>query len=182
MSTVTSVDPKLPPETCAFYCTAMGRLREAGIRFLIGGGYALHCYTGIQRHTKDLDLFVRPEDIRRVLETLALLCSRTELTFPHWLGKAYRGEDFIDLIFSSGNGFAPVDDQWFVHSAPHEVLGVPVQLVPPEEMIWQKAYIQEREHFDGSDIAHLIRACGRDLDWSRLLTRIGPHWRVLLRI
>ncbi|MBI3951265.1 MAG: hypothetical protein HY314_12520 [Acidobacteria bacterium] len=47
-------------------------------------------------------------------------------------------------------------------------------------MIWSKAYVMERERFDGADIIHLIRACGERLDWSRLLRRFGPHRRVLL--
>ena len=52
--------------------------------------------------------------------------------------------------------------------------------VPPEEIIWQKAFIQERERFDGADVAHLIRARGQTLDWRRLLDRFGPNWPVLL--
>jgi hypothetical protein len=47
-------------------------------------------------------------------------------------------------------------------------------------MIWSKAYIMERERYDGADIAHLIRARGPGLDWERLLRRFGPHWRVLM--
>jgi hypothetical protein len=47
-------------------------------------------------------------------------------------------------------------------------------------MIWSKAYVMERERYDGADIAHLIRACGSRLDWQRLLDRFGPHWRLLL--
>ena len=90
----------------------------------------------------------------------------TELTFPHWLGKAYAGDRFIDLIFSAGNGVAAVDDLWFAHAPPGEVLGVPVRLCPPEEMIWSKAFIMERERYDGADVAHLILACGRELDWA----------------
>ena len=45
------------------------------------------------------------------------------MTFPHWLGKAYRGDDFCDVIFSSGNGVCRVDDLWFEHSVPARVLG-----------------------------------------------------------
>src|SRR5262249_45540967 len=60
-----------------------------------------------------------------------------------------------------------------------DFLGVPVRLVPAEEMIWSKGFVQERERFDGADIAHLIRAQGPRLDWERLLLRFGPHWRVL---
>jgi hypothetical protein len=45
------------------------------------------------------------------------------------------------------------------------VLGVPVRLCPPEEIIWSKAFIMERERYDGADISHLIRACQGRLDW-----------------
>jgi hypothetical protein len=104
----------------------------------------------------------------------------TELTFPHWLGKAYCGEDFIDIIFSSGNGLARVDEGWFTHAVEDEVLGLPVNLIPPEEMLWSKAFVMERERYDGADINHLLRARAADLDWSRLLERFGEHWPVLL--
>src|SRR5205823_9657492 len=50
----------------------------------------------------------------------------------------------------------------------------------PEEMIWMKAYIMERERFDGADIAHLLVTCGDKLDWPHLVRRFGPDWRVLL--
>jgi hypothetical protein len=49
-----------------------------------------------------------------------------------------------------------------------------------EEMIWSKAFVQERERFDGADVMHLLRAVGSALDWDRLLMRFGEHWRVLL--
>jgi hypothetical protein len=104
----------------------------------------------------------------------------TELTFPHWLAKARAGDRVIDLIFSAGNGVAPVDDLWFAHAVPGRVLGVPVLLCPPEEIIWSKAFIMERERYDGADVAHLILARARELDWRRLLGRFGRRWRVLL--
>ena len=43
-----------------------------------------------------------------------------------------------------------------------------------------KAYIMERERFDGADIAHLLVSCGDKLDWPHLVRRFGPDWRVLL--
>ena len=43
-----------------------------------------------------------------------------------------------------------------------------------------KAYIMERERFDGADIAHILQSCGGDLDWLHLVRRFGPDWRVLL--
>jgi hypothetical protein len=168
------------PETFRFYRDALAVTRASGIPFLVGGAYALAAYTGIVRHTKDLDLFVRPTHAQAVLHALAAAGYRTELTFPHWLGKAFHGDDFVDVIFSSGNGLCTVDDSWFAHAQAGEILRTLVRIMPAEEMIWQKAYIMERERFDGADVLHMIRACGRDLDWDRLVARFGPNWRVLL--
>lgn len=170
----------LAPRTRAFYRQVLGCLGRSSTPFLVGGAYALERYTDISRHTKDLDLFVRPEDCRRVLEILAAGGWRTELTFPHWLGKAFADDDFIDIIFSSGNGVARVDNGWFEHAVADEVLGVPALLCPVEEMIWSKAFVMERERYDGADIFHLIRARGHQLDWRRLLHRFGPHAALLL--
>jgi len=47
-------------------------------------------------------------------------------------------------------------------------------------MIWMKAYIMERERFDGADIAHIFQSCAEKLDWAHLIHRFGPDWRVLL--
>ncbi|HEY3303150.1 MAG TPA: hypothetical protein VGL70_06400 [Candidatus Binatia bacterium] len=162
-----------------FYYRALTALNESKVPFLLGGAYALERYTGIARDTKDLDLFVRPEDCRRALTALSDNGCQTELTFPHWLGKAYCGEYFADIIFSSGNAVAKVDDEWFRHAIDDEMLGVPVKLCPVEETIWSKAFVMERERYDGADIAHLLLARADKMDWRRLLSRFGRHWRVL---
>jgi hypothetical protein len=171
---------ELDRETRGVYIGALEALRQADVAFLIGGAYALASYTGIVRDTKDLDVFLRRRDCERALDVLDAAGFTTELTFPHWLAKARAGDRVIDLIFSAGNGVAPVDDLWFAHAVPGRVLGVPVLLCPPEEIIWSKAFIMERERYDGADVAHLILACGRGLDWRRLLVRFGRRWRVLL--
>ncbi len=168
------------PETIDFYREALSALRASGLPFLVGGAYALEHHTGVTRHTKDLDVFVKRGDVDAALAALAALGCRCERTFPHWLAKAYRGDDFVDLIYSSGNGLAEVDDGWFEHAEAGAVFGVDVMLCPPEEMIWSKALILERERYDGADVAHLILAHGSRLDWARLVARFGPNWQVLL--
>ncbi|MGH7278499.1 MAG: nucleotidyltransferase, partial [Candidatus Rokuibacteriota bacterium] len=172
---------QLGPKTAAFYRDALTVLIEADVPFVVGGAYAFECYTGIARDTKDIDVFVRRADTERALAVLAQAGYRTEMTFPHWLGKAFGGDDdVLDVIFSSGNGIAEVDDTWFEHARDDEVLGIPVKLSPPEEMIWSKAFIMERERFDGADVAHVLRARAEHLDWPRLLARFGANWRPLL--
>lgn len=170
----------IAPEVLDAYRGALVALNDAGAPYLVGGAFGFYFLTGVPRATKDLDLFVRPADYDVASQTLAAAGFATELTYPHWLGKARRGGASIDLIFSSGNGLAAVDDLWFKHARHGEVLGVPVGIVPPEENIWSKSFVMERERYDGADVVHLLRACGGGLDWHRLLSRFGTHWRVLL--
>jgi hypothetical protein len=164
----------------AFYRLVLERLDAARVPFLVGGAYALEHYTGIERRTKDLDVFVRPAVRDAALRDLVAGGCVTEVTSPVWIAKARCGEDVVDIIFSSGNGVAVVDDDWFVHAREATILDMRAKLCPPEEMIWSKGYIMERERFDGADVAHLLRACGRTLDWPRLLARFDTHWPVLL--
>jgi hypothetical protein len=170
----------MSPAAQAVYRRALMALREADAPFLIGGAYAFSRVTGVERHTKDLDLFVRERDVRSVLAVLEGAGFSTEVAFPHWLAKAWHGEHFLDVIFTSGNALAPVDDQWFANALAGKILGVPVSLCAPEEMIWSKAFVMERERYDGADVAHLIRGAGSRLDWRRLIARFGENWRVLL--
>jgi hypothetical protein len=163
-----------------FYRDAMEVLNRANIPFLVGGAFAFIHQAGIDKSTKDLDIFARPADVQRLLEACAAAGYETELVFSHWLAKIRSPEGFIDVIFNSGNGLAKVDDGWFEHSKVREVLTVRVKIAPAEETIWSKAFVMERERYDGADVSHLILALGERLDWQRLLDRFGPHWRVLL--
>jgi len=166
-------------EARAFYRSAMEVLAAAKIPFLVGGAFALERYTGIRRYTKDFDIFVRPKHMARSLAALEKAGYRIEVTASHWLGKAWSDSLFVDIIFSSGNGEATVDDQWFDNACKAEVLGMPVLICPPEEMIWSKSFVMERERYDGADIAHLLRVCAPTLNWRRLISRYGDKWRVL---
>ena len=168
------------PKSAVFYTAVLKSLRESDIPFMIGGGYALKRHTGTGRTTRDLDVFVLPQDVERVLSRFAEQGYRTELTFPHWLGKIYKGKAYADVIFSSGNGVALVDEAWFEHAVEDDVLGMRVKLSPAEEMIWSKAFLMERDRYDGADVAHLILARGLDLDWTRLLQRFREYPLVLL--
>ena len=168
------------PDKAELYRTVLEMLNRSGVPYMVGGTYAFQYYAGISRETKDFDIFVRLRDVQRVLDVLTRSGFKTEMTFSHWLAKAYHGDKFIDVIFSSGNGVADVDDEWLAHAVSEDVLGVPVKLCPAEEMIWSKALIMERERYDGADVAHLFRHCSGLLNWDRLMRRFGANWRVLL--
>ena len=163
-----------------FHREALVALQEAEIPFLIGGAEALRHYTGIERETKVFEVLVRERDLEKALVELQGRGFTAGGIFPHWLAKAHRGEAFIDLVYRAGNGLCEVADDWFLGAPKTELLGVKVALCPPERMIWQKAYIMERERYEGADVAHLLRSCAEEIDWPRLVALFGPDWRVLL--
>jgi len=167
-------------DTNAFYRRTLHVLSDARVPFLVGGSHALLNYTGIVRDTKDFDLFLRRNDLDAALVSLREAGYNTEVTFPHWLAKAKQGNDVVDLVFSSGNGVCCVDDAWFEFATEADVLGMPVKIAPVEELLWQKAFVMERERYDGADVAHLLLAHAASLDWPRLLERMGANWRILL--
>ena len=174
------IGANLDPRAVAFFRHSIEALRRAKVPFLVGGAHATEAYTGIEALTKDLDLFLRAAHVERALTALSAAGYETELTSPVWIAKAYDGDDRVDLIFNSGNGVSVVDDGWFEHAPRVRVLGYRLPLVPVEEMVWSKAFLMERDRFDGADVAHLIRAARGKLDGDRLLERFGVHWRVLL--
>ena len=166
--------------TRRFYRDVLTSLERANVPVLVGGAFAFSHCTGIQRPTKDFDLFLRREHIDRALATLAEAGFHTELTFPHWLAKARSDEFLVDLIFGSGNGVAPVDDAWFENAVQAEAVGIPVWICPAEELLWSKAFVMERERYDGADVMHILHTRGQRLDWTRIVDRFGDYWRVLL--
>lgn len=170
----------IPTEAAEFYRRGLRLLNDAGIPFLVGGARAFCCHTGINRHTKDFDILLRPADIEPALEAASRAGLPAELTFPHWLGKIRQGDEFIDLIFRAGNGLMSIDDSWLARGHEHTILGVRVPVCAPEEMILPKAFVAERERYDGADIAHLLFACADEIDFRHLLELFGAHWRLLL--
>lgn len=173
---------KLPAKDAQayFFYQVLSILNRTFVPFLMGGGFAFEFYTHLGRSMKDMDILVHRNDLAKLFEVLNEAGFKTERTFSHWLGKVYYEDFFVDLIFSSGNGLCEVDDLWFNHAVPGQVFGFPVKFCPPEEMIWTKAFVMERERYDGGDVAHLLLKCSEQLDWHRLVSRFDSHWRVLL--
>jgi hypothetical protein len=171
---------ELDSRTIEFYQVVLTSLHDAGIPHLVGGTFAMERLAGIARQTKDLDLFVKRQDLDRITEVLAAAGVDCGIAFEHWLAKATRGDLLVDLIFANGNSLAKVDDEWFAHAIPAVVLGLPAQICAAEEMIWSKSFVMERERFDGSDVLHILRQSARQLDWDRLIRHFDEHAGVLL--
>src|SRR5690349_8665507 len=148
-----------------FYREVLASLTDAKVPFLIGGAFAFCRYAGIDKRIKDLDLMIEERTWPELARVLRAAGIHTRKTFPHWLGKALSPAGQVDIIFNGGAGLTPVDAEYFASGPRASVLGFDVRLCPPEELLWSKAFIMERERFDGADVLHLIRALAERLDW-----------------
>jgi hypothetical protein len=167
-------------EAHAFYREALDMLNNSGAAYMLGGAFAFFHYTGIFRDTKDLDVFCKSSEYPRIMKFFSEKGFRTELTDNRWLAKIFKDDYYIDIIFDTVNSICRVDDTWYQHAVTADFKGLKVQLIAPEELIWAKIYVQNRERFDGADVNHIILKQGKELDWKRLMVHLEQHWHLLL--
>jgi hypothetical protein len=75
----------LDRQTKDFYLRALDILDHAKVPFVVAGAYALAYHAKIIRHTKDLDVFIKRDDVERALAAFNRAAYRTDRTHPHWL-------------------------------------------------------------------------------------------------
>jgi len=174
-----SEEPQWAPEASLCYRGVIHHLLEANVPFAVSGGFAFHHHTGIWRVTKDLDLVVPPNDVPNAFKVLVEEGFETYVQDPVWLAKARRGDYFVDLITGVGNATLTVEPSWIDRAVEDMILGIRCKVLGVEEMIASKLFVTRRERFDGADIAHLLKAHTRTIDWDRLRKLTAPHWPML---
>ncbi len=175
-----SAPPEFPAEQESLFREVLTLMNQREIPYAVSGAFALREHTGICRNTKDLDLFLAPEDVPKALAELKAEGFETEVKDPVWLAKAHRDDFFVDLITGMSNGVVTVDHSWIKRATPSQILGIPVRVLAPEELLVSKLFIAFRERFDGADIVHLIYGTRGKFDWDRELQLVGDHWQLLL--
>ncbi|PYY16742.1 MAG: hypothetical protein DMG61_03745 [Acidobacteria bacterium] len=175
-----SQPPQFAPEQEYLFREVLKILNADQVPCAVSGAFALHEHTGIWRDTKDLDVFLAADQVSPVMQALNEVGFETEICDPVWLCKARQGSYFVDLISGMSNGVIRVDQSWINRASESEAFGIPVKVLAPEELIASKLFVAFRERFDGSDIAHVIYAAGKRMDWRRILDLAGEHWGVLL--
>src|SRR5262245_51012333 len=98
----------IPSDTLALYVSVLRGLNEREIPYLVGGAYAMQQHADIERHTRDLDLFVRRETLPAIEQAAREMGYEACEFSPHWLWKITTDAGYVDLIWGSGNAAAPV--------------------------------------------------------------------------
>jgi hypothetical protein len=169
-----------PPEAEAFYSEVLQLMAKSEIPFLVSGTYALASYTGVDRPTKDVDVFAKAGDALRLLSYFRDQGFSVETVDERWLNRITRGELFVDIITNMPTVTTHVTDDWFVDAPEAELFGAKVRLVPPTQFIWSKIFVADHHRYDGADVAHVILKCHDRIDWKVLLSHMELYWEVLL--
>lgn len=149
----------------------------------MGGGLALSIYTGKLRYTKDVDIYIQSEHRQAVVEALTR-CGLADYydTQPYdrnWIYRGYREGVIVDAIWAMANHRAEVDEKWIQNGAVISLFGHDLKVIPPEELIWSKLYVLQRDRCDWPDILNLMNATGPFLDWDHLFDRVGDDVALL---
>ena len=166
---------RIPDQQRELYDHVVGEARARGIGFAFGGAFAAAVYKGRWRETKDMDLYVLPEDREEMIEVLAVCGMRDyfdQLPYDRrWIYRGYQDGTIVDIIWGMANQRATVDARWIESGPEVEFGGERVRVVPAEELIWSKIYVMQRDRCDWPDILNLVHAMGPELDWRHMLER-----------
>lgn len=167
----------IPREQWQVFQRVIRKARARRIDFAFGGAFAVAIYTGKWRETKDMDLYIRPCDRDEMIAALA--DAGLNDYFPvkdydrSWIYRSYTGDVIVDAIWSMANHRTDVDEAWLTLGPAVQFGGELVRVAPPEELIWSKLYVLQRDRSDWPDVLNLIYAVGAAIDWERLLDRLG---------
>ena len=114
---------KPPPVAEAFYCEVLQLMAESKIPFLVSGTYALASYTGIDRPTKDVDVFAKAGDALKLLHYFKEHGFDVEIVDERWLNRVTRGDLFVDIITNMPTVTTHVTDEWFPNAPETELFG-----------------------------------------------------------
>jgi hypothetical protein len=172
------IPPELIPEDqCAIYRQVFLRAREVNLHFAVGGAFALAFYTGLWRNTKDLDLYVLPEDRERMIQVLTdcgLSDYYNQAAYDRaWIYRSVRDGNIVDVIWAMANKLTMVDPVWLDHGSEGGLCGERLPLLAPEEMLWANLYIIQRDRSGWPDIFNLLSSAGPSLDWAHILERVA---------
>jgi len=147
-------------------------LTATRIPYLFIGGIGSAVY-GRDQGTRDIDVFVRPETARKVLDALAARAFETREVEERWLSKAIKDGVLVDVIFRSTRDIL-LGEEMLERSRSMPFRGRMVPVAPPEDLVVMKASAMSEETsrywYDAAAIiAHT------QLDWDYLIARGRQH-------
>ena len=180
--TASSWPKRFGEEEWALYKGVIQEARRRGLPFAIGGGLAAMTYAGQWRNTKDLDFYILPRDREAMIDVLnhfGLQDYYDRQPYDrNWIYRGCKDGNIVDIMWAMANQRAVAEESWL--AGPEvEADGERFRLLPPEEALWTKLYIVQRDRADWPDAMNVLYGVGPQMDWRRLLPKLGPDKELL---
>lgn len=160
---------------------AAAALRDADIRFALGGGFASWSWGG-SASDHDVDLLIRADDVERALAAVEASGMRTERPPEGWLVKAYDGDVLVDLIHSPAG--MDVDDELLGRSEVRSVDGMPMPVLHPDDLFTSKLLALTEHSLDFEGLLEAARSLREQVDWRSVEDRTtsSPYARAFVAL
>ncbi|MFN2489289.1 MAG: nucleotidyltransferase [Actinomycetota bacterium] len=154
-------------------------MEKSGLAHVLIGGIA-SALLGRPRATRDIDLFVKAEEIEQAVAALAEAGFETKEPELDWLHKADKDGVQIDIIFKS-SGDIYLDDEMQQRALKMDLKGQELRVLPAEDLLVMKALSHEEETPQyWHDALAIISS--NELDWDYLLRRARNGARRILSL
>jgi predicted nucleotidyltransferase len=158
-------------ENFVTYMEAMSALERGGVPFVIGGGIAVAAY-GRRRATKDIDLYVKPEDRMSAMKALENAGFDTNpMLDVRWLCKAYKDGIPIDFILEN-IGSIVTTDETIEHAKHMNMFGYEITVMAPEDLLLRKILAMRCYRDDWYDCVAVLSNTYLSFDWDYFLKLI----------
>lgn len=167
----------IPEDDWIVYKQVISAAHARRLPFAVGGAFAIATYTGHLRNTKDLDLYTTPTHREAMIDILTgagLADYYGQRAYDRsWIYRGIRDGVIVDAIWSMANRRSLVDDDWIRRGPEIRLRGETLRVLPPEELIWAKLYVIQRDRCDWTDILNILYCTAAKLDWKYLLARVS---------
>ena len=143
---------------------------------MLGGGLACWARGGPETYN-DLDLFVKPEDAERALETLVEVGMRAEHPPEDWLVKAWDDDVLVDIIFRPLG--MEITDDTFARCDVINVLSIGTPVMAIEDVLSTKLLALTEHFLDYEGLLQVARSLREQIDWPQVRerTQTSPYAR-----
>ncbi|HEY3779866.1 MAG TPA: nucleotidyltransferase [Fimbriimonadaceae bacterium] len=173
----------VPEEDWNQYAPVFDELTKPNLKFAVGGGLAFSEYAGRLRNTKDVDLFVLPEQHEAVIQVLLQAgwgdYYETLAYDRSWIFRTCKNDLICDIIWTLPNHRTVVDSNWLSKGKEVEIYGRWTRLVGIEYLILAKLYVFQKDRCDWADIFNVLNASASCVDWNLLLKLLKQDQELL---
>ena len=147
-------------------------LKEGGVAFALGGGYAGWALGGPEPE-HDVDFLVTEADAVRAEQVLGDAGLRVEQPPEDWLFKVFDGDAMVDLIYRTAGD--PVEQPLLDRSQDLEVLSVRMPVLSATDLVVTKMLALTEHACDYGKVLPSARALREQVDWARVRERTAHN-------